>query len=193
MDLPAAIETMAAPVEAQKPTLLDIDAANVKFTLGKATKGMTFHRVSIKGRPIQFTLLPRGQFTSAPWKPFVYGGDGTEQRLNISFHISEEQRVLVEALEEAVRDQLGLTAAQWNSCVKPSGDGGLWKCKLNVSGAKKTALSGVEVLPTSWPQDANAYITIYSMYSQSRASGLILEATAIEFAPQTKGSENPFA
>ena len=66
-------------------------------------------------------------------------------------------------------------------------------CKLNVSGAKKTALSGVEALPTSWPVDCNAYVTIHSMYAQSRASGLILEATAIEFAPQTKGSENPFA
>jgi len=182
--------TMAA-TEAQKPTLLDIDATNVKITIGKATKGMTFHRVSINGRPIQFTILPKGQFTSAPWKPSVFGGDGTEQRLNISFHISEEQRTLVEALEEAIRDQLGLSAAQWNSCVKPSDQGGLLKCKLNVSGAKKTALHGVETLPTSWPQHCNAYVTIYSMYAQSRATGLILETTAVEFAPKESG--NPFA
>ena len=128
-------QEMAAPdkvLEAQKPTLLDIDSANDKIAIGKAYKGMTFHRVTIKGRPIQLTLLPRGQVTTAPWRPSVFGGDGSEQRVNISFEISEEQRVLLEALEEAVRHQLGLHASQWDSGVKPSAEGGLLRCKLNV-------------------------------------------------------------
>ena len=66
-------------------TLLEVDAANVKIALGKASKGMNFNRVTIKGKPIQFTILPRGQFTQTPWRPSVYGGDGSEARVNIQF------------------------------------------------------------------------------------------------------------
>ena len=131
------------------PTLLELEPARIKAIEGKAGKGMRVHRVSLDGKAPQFLLHPIGAYSSIPWTPSVYGGDGTEQRLNVQIQVSDEQREAIENLEYSTREQLGIDASNWNSVVKPNAEGGVLKAKLNLSGPKATQVSGRNVAAAS--------------------------------------------
>ena len=153
-----------------------------------------FHRLSHDGRLPKFLLLPLGQYALAPFRPGIYQGDGSERRVNIQLQLSDARREAVEALVEIIRQQLEIPASSWNSCSKPTADGCLLKAKLNLEGPKQAQVSGaVTKLPDRWPQRCNAFIHITCAYQQLRASELLLEVSALDFAPEKAGrSENPF-
>ena len=181
--------------ESAIPTLLELDLAELKVTEGKAAKGIRFHRISMGGTVVQFLLHTPGTFTTVPWKPSVFGGDGSEPRLNLQINITDEQREAIENLEELIRDKLGIHAANWNSAVKPTDCGGLLRAKMNVDGPKQVQVTGIlQELPDQWPQRANAYLQATCVYQQARAAGLLFEVVALDFGElgPTK-STNPFA
>ena len=97
---------------------------------------MAFHRVSLEGRPIKFLRMPLGEFTHVPWKPSVYQGGGTENRVNIQFKVFDAQREALETIEESIRDQLGIHASAWNSSVKPDAEGGGAEMQAESVGAQ---------------------------------------------------------
>ena len=173
------------------PSLLDLDLSKLKVVRGKpGQKGITFHSVSLDGKPLRFTLLPIGQATKIPFKPSVYQGTGLEQRLNVQFEIPDKLADIVGALENAAREQMDCKS--WNSVLKTREKGTLLKAKLNLSGTKQTTISGVPELPNTWPQYGNACIKISTIYAQKQAAGLILETEALEIHPQTPAAANPF-
>jgi hypothetical protein len=92
--------------------------------------------------------------------------------------------------EPAARLQEGLHTSD----VKPDAEGGTLKCKLNLQGPKACQVSGAtNTMPSSWPQNCNAYITLSTVYQQSRAAGLLLDVMALEIGPQKEESPlNPF-
>ena len=176
------------------PTLLELDTASVKVIEGKASKGLRFHRVSLDGKAPRFLLHPIGTFSTVPWRPSIFGGDGTEQRLNVQIKVTDEQREAIENLEDHIRTELDIHPSSWNSIVKPTDDGGLLKAKLNLAGPKTTMTSGeATTLPDDWPRQANMFITLGCVYQQMKASGLLLEITALEICQQQKTKTwNPF-
>ena len=91
---------------------------------GRGKAGLSFHKVSLNDRPLNFLLLPIGEFARVPWRPSVYQGDGTENRVNIQFKVTEEQRIILENYEETIMDQLEVHQSNLNSSVKPDADGG---------------------------------------------------------------------
>ena len=84
----------------------------------------------------------------------------------------------------------------WNSSTKPDVDGGTLKCKINLQGPKACQVSGItDKMPTTWPQNCNAYVKLSSVYQQPRAAGLLYEVVALEIIvpPQNDAaSNNPF-
>ena len=174
--------------------LLDLNYSEIKATHGRGKSGMAFHRVSLEGRPIKFLLMPLGEFAHVPWKPSVYQGDGTENRVNIQFKVSDAQREALETIEESIRDQLGIHASAWNSSVKPDAEGGTLKCKLNLQGPKACQVSGASTtMPSNWPQRCNAFISLSTVYQQARAAGLLFEVNALDIGPpEAEPASNPF-
>ena len=145
-------------------SLLELDVSKLRTTKGKAgTKAITFHNLSLGGKPLRFLLLPLGQATKVPFKPSVYQGTGQEQRVNVQFEVTEQQRQALEVIEEVVRAQFEFKGT-WNSALKQKDGGWLLKAKLNLSGAKRTAISGAAELPKTWPQQANACIRTSTIY-----------------------------
>ena len=172
------------------PSLLELDLSKLRVIRGKpGQKGITFHNVSLDGKPLRFTLLPIGQATKIPFKPSVYQGTGLEQRVNLQLEISNKLAEVVGALEDAAREQLDCKG--WNSVLKTWENGSLLKAKLNLSGTKQTAISGVPELPSTWPLHGNVCIEISTIYAQKQAAGLILETEALEIHPQTPAT-SPF-
>ena len=182
-----------------KPDCLEkLNYEDLQATKGRGKgggKGMSFHNVSLNGRQFNFLLLPFGKYTSVPWRPSVCQGDGTEKRVSIQFRITENQRAILEHIEEIIRDQLEVPASMWNSSASPDTDGGTLKCKVNIQGPKACQVSGItDQMPTRWPQNCNGYIKLSSVYQQSRAAGLLYEVVALEVGPPPidAAPNNPF-
>jgi hypothetical protein len=179
-------------VEMTEPTLEELDVASIIAKRGKAGRGgMIFHSVS----GLKCLLLPVGEYTTVPYKPGVYQGDGTEKRLNVNFQINDAQRIAIEAIEERIRDQLEIPASAWTSCSKPADFGALLRTKMNIDGPRQVQITGVlKELPEQWPQRANAYLQATCVYQQARASGLLFEVIALDFGdPGPVKKTNPFA
>ena len=85
--------------------LVKLNFQDLKATKGRGKAGMNFHNVSLNGHPLNFLLLPLGEYTTVPWRPSVDQGEGTDNRVNIQFNITEYQRTILENIEEAIREQ----------------------------------------------------------------------------------------
>jgi len=170
-------------------TLLDVNPAGVTAKRGNGRGGMKFHSVS----GINCLLLPMGEFTTAPFRPGVYQGDGTETRVNIQFQLSDAQREKVEAIEERIREQLEIPASAWNSCSRPNDRGSLLRAKMNLDGPRKVQITGAPELPSTWPANVNAFLRATCVYEQTRASGLLFEVVALDVGPSAEPvAFNPF-
>jgi len=169
--------------------LVDIDPSAITAKRGKGRGGMKFHGVT----GVSCLLLPMGEYTSAPFRPSVYQGDGTETRVNVQFQIDDAQREKVEAIEERIRDQLEIPASAWNSTCKPNDHGALLRAKLNLEGPRKVQITGATELPTAWPANVNAYLRATCVYEQARASGLLFEVIGLDVGPSAEPvGFNPF-
>ena len=179
-------------VEMTEPTLEELDVTGISAKHGKAGRGgMTFHSVS----GLKCLLLPVGEYTTIPFQPGVFQGDGSEKRVNVNFQINDAQRIAVEAIEERIREQLEIPASAWNSCSRPTDYGALLRAKMNLDGPRQVQVTGVfKDLPEQWPQRANAFLQATCVYQQARASGLLFEVVALDFGePGLVKKTNPFA
>jgi len=181
-----ALSAKQAEVES---TLVDIDPSAITAKRGKGRGAMKFHGVT----GVSCLLLPMGEYTSAPFRPGVFQGDGTETPVNIQFQIDEPQREKVEAIEERIREQLEIPANAWNSSSKPNDRGALLRAKMNLEGPRKVQITGAPELPATWPANVNAYLRATCVYEQTRASGLLFEVVALDIGPSAEPAGfNPF-
>jgi hypothetical protein len=168
----------------ETPSLQDLDISKLKVVQGRlGQKGISFHHVSLDGKPLRFTLVPLGQTVKIPYKPSVFQGTGAEQRVNVQFEVSDEIAGIMAALENLASEQVDCKG--WNSVMKKRETGTLIRAKLNISGPRQTAISGVPELPNTWPQHGNVCIRIGTVYSQNQLAGFILEAEALEIQHPT--------
>ena len=120
----------------------------------------------------------------AVYEPSVFGGDGTEIRKNIVLEVEPE------IVTEIRSQEAKLDSSRLCSCLK----GNHLKCKINMQ--KVNAYSpdnASQTLPETWrDQTMNAFVVIKRIWNTKRNTGLSLEVTDVQLAPQTP-AKSPFA
>ena len=124
------------------------------------------------------------------WQPGVFGGDGTENRVNICFQSSEG--------EDKIHDYEKCLFGKVCSCVK--GDDGLRHIKAKMAWDKvriyeaQTQLGGPQKIPPLAGYKCNVMFAIKGKWQASGQNGLSLEVTHIQLVcPTEEEHECPFS
>ena len=116
------------------------------------------------------------------YEPGVYGGDGSENRVNISFKVSDSTQQTVAVLQEEMKATC--------SCIKED----VMKCKLTLDQARfydigKSRMTKPEKLRGFV---VNAVATVRGKWETRTSSGLSIEVTDIQLLDKVEQEECPF-
>lgn len=151
----------------------------------RATGNVTFTACSRDGQPIAWTL----EGVRVPFEPSVFGGDGSETRVNICFSdVSDEIKAQLTAMEQSIRAT--------TSCIKEDASAPLarLKCKISrdkvrVFDASKTRCELPETL-RDWT--VNARVHLRGKWATRQGCGLSLEVTDLQLKCQQTRALCPF-
>jgi len=147
-----------------------LNVANVEWAQSQKNGSVTFTPCKAGGAIIQLRL----QDTAIVWEPSVYGGDGSENRVNISFKCPAGVAAHVHAMEASLGEVC--------SCLRDD----VLKCKVSLDKvaiydenkqriAKPISLKG-------W--SANAIVNIRGKWATRTQQGLCLECTNLQLLSQ---------
>jgi hypothetical protein len=145
----------------------------------RAAGNVTFTACSRDGQPIAWTL----EGVRVPFEPSVFGGDGSETRVNICFaDVSEEIKAQLTAMEQSIHAT--------TSCIK----GECLKCKISrdkvrTYDASKTRCDLPETL-RGWT--VNARVHLRGKWATRQGCGLSLEVTDLQVKCQQTHTLCPF-
>ena len=148
---------------------------------------MKFSDTSKKVGSVAFTSLTkpiqlRLDSSQIVYEPGVYKGDGSENRVNISFKVSDSTQQTVAVLQEEMKAIC--------SCIKED----VMKCKLTLDQARfydigKSRMTKPDKLRGF---TVNAIATVKGKWETRTSSGLSIEVTDIQLLDRVEQEECPF-
>ena len=134
-------------------------------------------------RAVQFTATPMQRIiaedASIVWEPSVFGGNGTENRLNLVLRVSEKVLETIRVAEQGCTSSI---ISDDTIKVKVEMD------KLNVWGSDNTPAPK----PTQWRGvDVKAMLEIRGFWKSKSGEGLIVVCTDLQIA-DIKPKSSPF-
>ena len=143
---------------------------NVEWASSQKNGSVTFTPCKRNGTQIQLRL----DNTSIMWEPNVYGGDGSENRVNITFRCPDEIASVVHAMEASLGEVC--------SCLK---DDAL-RCKVSLD---KVAVYDANRQRVSKPGSlkgwsVNAVVNVRGKWETRTQQGLCLECTNLQLLSQ---------
>ena len=122
-------------------------------------------------QPVQFCIRD----AKVVYEPSVYGGDGTEKRVNITLECSSE-------VLDAIRTLEGASDSSLISCVRDSGV----RAKLDKTAVHLFDENGIATsAPAVWRGTrVNAFVTAKGNWKTRTGSGVCLEVTDLQLLPE---------
>ena len=148
---------------------------NVEWAASQKNGSVTFTPCKQNGAQIQLRI----DDTLIVWEPNVYGGDGSETRVNISFRCPADIASIVHAMESAIGEAC--------SSIKD----GVLKCKVSLD---KVAIYDANRQRISKPGSlkgwsANAIVNVRGKWSTKTQQGLCLEVTNLQLLSQDEPTQ----
>ena len=143
---------------------------NLEWAASQKNGSVTFTPCKQNGAQIQLRL----DDTLIVWEPSVYGGDGSETRVNMSFKCPDEVASVVRAMESSLGEAC--------SCLKDD----VLKCKVSLD---KVAIYDANRQRISKPGSlkgwsANAIVNVRGKWATRTQQGLCLEVTNLQLLSQ---------
>ena len=131
------------------------------------------------GKPIALRL----QSSRIVWEPSVYGGDGTETRVNLSLTANDEIAQQLLAMEEVLQGNV-------STCLKE----GIVKTKLSLNKVRVFDAAGNRLPnPDKWKgYIVNAMVAVKGKWETRTQTGMCLECTDIQLLEQASEPGCPF-
>ena len=145
----------------------------------RATGNVTFTACSRDGQPIAWTL----EGVRVPFEPSVFGGDGSETRVNICFSdVSDEIKAQLTAMEQSIHAT--------TSCIKED----RLKCKISRDKVRTYDASKTrcELPDTMRDWTVNARVHLRGKWATRQGCGLSLEVTDLQLKHQQTRTLCPF-
>ena len=157
----------------------------------KSAQNMQLCNLKLDGKTAVVQLVSKDSLGSVttPWRPSLYKGTGLESRVTVTFSIPEEVRVLMETIEEKIREGLKKHVPRieslWHSTVKPEEKHPCsMKSKIVISGEDACPCfnsKGEKMpMPTEWTGlSVIPIIEFRAVYLQKTLGGLVSEVVGL--------------